>query len=80
MGFLLGSKHGALIIKSSCDLSYIYILCGQITSFYCLFLMNGSALNLALKSLVRHDELRNIHHGVLRDALVEVSGTQILFI
>ena len=41
--------------------------------------MTGSALNLALKLVIRHDELENVSHGVLRDALAEeVSGTQIL--
>ena len=41
--------------------------------------MTGSALILALKSVVRHDELENVKRGILRDAIVEVSGTQILF-
>ena len=43
---------------------------------YFLFLMSGSVLNLALQSLVHHDELKNVKYGV---RLVEVSGTQILF-
>ena len=42
-------------------------------------MMTGSAINLALQLVVRHDELENLKHGVLRDALVEVSVTQILF-
>ena len=29
--------------------------------------------------MVHHDELDNVKHGVLRDTLVEVVGTQILF-
>ena len=37
------------------------------------------ALNLALKLVVLHVELENVKHGVLHDALVEVSETQILF-
>ena len=41
--------------------------------------MTGSVLNLALKSVVRNDELDYVKHGVLRDTLVEVLGTQILF-
>ena len=39
--------------------------------------MTGSALK-ALKLAIRHDELENVNR-VLLDALVEVSGTQILF-
>ena len=42
-------------------------------------MMTESALNLASKLVIRHDELENTNHEVLRDALVEVSGTQILF-
>ena len=34
---------------------------------------------MALKFVIRHNEVENVNHGVLRDALVEVSGTQILF-
>ena len=34
---------------------------------------------MALKSVVRHDVLENVKQGVLRDTLVEVSGTEILF-
>ena len=45
-------------------------------SFANLFYLIPSALNLALKMMIRHDELENMIHGVLRDALVEVSGTQ----
>ena len=41
--------------------------------------MTGSALNLALKLVVLRDELESVKHGVLRDAHVESSGTQILF-
>ena len=41
--------------------------------------MTGSALNFALKLVVLHVELENVKHGVLHDALVEVSETQILF-
>ena len=37
--------------------------------------MTGSALNLALKLVVLHVELESVKHGVLCDALVEVSGT-----
>ena len=40
--------------------------------------MTGSALNLALKLVVLHVELKNVKHGVVRDALVEVLRTQIL--
>ena len=41
--------------------------------------MTGSAL--ALKLVISHeqDKLQNMEHGLLRDALVKVSGTQILF-
>ena len=35
--------------------------------------MTKSAFNLALKLLVLHVELQNMKHGVLHDALVEVS-------
>ena len=41
--------------------------------------MTGSALNLALQLVVLHVELKNLKHGVVRDVLVEVSETQILF-
>ena len=41
--------------------------------------MTGSALNLTLKLVVLHVELENMKHEVLRDALVEALGTQILF-
>ena len=41
--------------------------------------MTGSALNFALKLVVLHVQLESEKHGVLHDALVEVSGTQILF-
>ena len=41
--------------------------------------MTGSALNLALKLVVLHVELENVKRAVLRDALVEVLETQILF-
>ena len=41
--------------------------------------MTGSALNLALKLVVLHGEFESVKDGFLRDALVEVSGTQILF-
>ena len=41
--------------------------------------MTGIALNLALKTVVRHDELNNVKHGVPLDIHVVVSGTQILF-
>ena len=34
---------------------------------------------MALKLVVLHVELESVKHGVLRDALVEVSGTQNLF-
>ena len=37
--------------------------------------MTGSALNLALKLVLLHVERENVKHGVLRDALVEVSET-----
>ena len=40
--------------------------------------MTGSALNLALKLVVLRDELGSEKNGVLRDALVEVSGTPFL--
>ena len=41
--------------------------------------MTGGVLNLGLKLVVRHDDLDNVNHGVLCDALVEVSETKILF-
>ena len=41
--------------------------------------MTESALNLAFKLVVRHDELKNVNYGVLHDDLVEVPGTRILF-
>ena len=41
--------------------------------------MTGSALNLALKLMMSHDELEKVKHGVLLDALLEVWGTRILF-
>ena len=47
--------------------------------FYFLILMTGSASNMTLKLVVLHDELESVKHGVLRDALVEVSGTQVHF-
>ena len=34
--------------------------------------MTGSALNLALKFVMLHDELEIVKHGNLRDAFVEV--------
>ena len=42
--------------------------------------MTGSASNLTLKLVMRHDELKNVNHGVLLGALAEVSGTNILFL
>ena len=45
-----------------------------------LFLMTGSALNLALKLVLQYNELKNVKHGVLCDALVEVTATQNLWI
>ena len=45
----------------------------------CFFLMSGSALNFSLKLVVRQYKLENVNHGVLRDALVEVSETQTLY-
>ena len=50
-----------------------------IICLYFKFLMTGSALNLALQLVVLRVELESVKHGVLRDALVEVSGTQNLF-
>ena len=41
--------------------------------------MTESALNLAFKLVVRHDELKNVNYGVLHDDLVEVPGTRICF-
>ena len=41
--------------------------------------MTRSAFYLAFKLVVLHVELKNVKHGVLRDAPVEVSETQILF-
>ena len=41
--------------------------------------MTGSASNLPLKLAMQNDKLKNVNHVVLRGALVEVSGTQILF-
>ena len=49
------------------------------TLFYFLILMTGSSSNFELKMMMCHDKLKNVNHGVLRDALVEVSGTPILF-
>ena len=37
------------------------------------------ALNLTLKLVLHHEDLKNVNHVVLRGALVEVSGFQILF-
>ena len=42
--------------------------------------MTGSALNLALKLVLQYNELKNVKHGVLCDALVEVTATQNLWI
>ena len=42
-------------------------------------MMTEKALNLALKLVIRHDELENVNQGVLRDALVDILETQILF-
>ena len=41
--------------------------------------MTRSAFYLAFKLVVIHVKLKNVKHGVLRDAPVEVSETQILF-
>ena len=41
--------------------------------------MTESASNLTFKLVMQHDELKNVNHVVLHGALVEVSGTQILF-
>ena len=41
--------------------------------------MTGSVLNLALQLVVLHVKLESVKHGVLLDALVEVSVTQTLF-
>ena len=47
--------------------AYVFYLIPK--SIICLFnfFMTGSALNLALKSVVRHDELENVKHGILHD-------------
>ena len=50
-------------------INYLFILI--------IILMTGSALTLKL--VLQHDELKNVNHVVLRGALVEVSGIQILF-
>ena len=50
-------------------INYLFILI--------IILMTGSALTLKL--VLHHDELKNVNHVVLRGALVEVSGIQILF-
>ena len=59
--------------------------------FFCLFVLldpqinylvlffNSDDSNLTLKLMLHHDELKNVNHVVLRGALVEVSGIQILF-
>ena len=47
--------------------------------FYFLILMTGSASNLTLMLVLHHDEHKNVNHVVIRGALVEVSGIQILF-
>ena len=39
--------------------------------------MTESALHMASKLVLLHVELENVKHGVLRDALVEVSETRI---
>ena len=59
--------------------NWFYLIHRLIICLYFLFLKPGSSLNLALKSVIRHDKLDNMKHGVLRDTLVEVSGIQILF-
>ena len=48
--------------------------CPQLKYFFSLVIRN-----LALQLVVLHVKLENMEHGVLRDALVEVSGTQIVF-
>ena len=46
-----------------------------------LFLISDdwNAFNLAFTLVLLHVELESVKHGVLRDVLVEVSGTQIFF-
>ena len=41
-----------------------YLIPRLIICIYFLFLMTGSALDLALKFVARHDELENVKHGV----------------
>ena len=65
----------------------LFYLITRLTICLCfLFVLIGSALNLALQLGVHHDELENvkgrqveIYKGVLHDALIDVSVTQILF-
>ena len=56
-----------------------YLIPRLIIYFYFLIMMTGSALNLTLKLVLHHDELKNVNHAFLRGALLEVSGIQILF-
>ena len=55
----------------------LYLIHILIICLYILFLMTGSFLNLVLKLAMRHNELENVNHGVLRDTLVEVSGNSL---
>ena len=43
-----------------------------------LFIMTGSSSILALKLVMRHDELESVNHGVLLDVIVEISENQFL--
>ena len=56
-----------------------HLITGLIIYFYFLILMTGSASNLTLNLVLHHDKLKNLNRVVLRGALVEVSGIQMLF-
>ena len=63
-------KNGVYGIFSFPNLFYLgprLIICLRF-----IFLMTENALNLAVKLAICHDELENMQHGVLRDALVAV--------
>ena len=78
--WLAGSKKWKFEFMEIYNFANLFFLVPRlIICLYFWFLMTGSALNLALKLVVLHVELENVKHGVLRDALVEVSETQILF-
>ena len=72
--WLAGSKNEKLSLCNFSILSFsnlLYLIPRLIICLHFLFLLTGS-LNLALKLVMRHDELENVKHGVLGDALVDV--------